>query len=442
MSLTSPPSTSLLRIVIVGGGAGGLELATRLGRKLGRRKLADVTLVDAQRTHIWKPLLHEVAAGTLDSHEDELEYLAQASTSGFRFRLGRMIDLDRERKQIRVATTLTRSGEEMIPERVFPYDLLVIAVGSVSNDFSVPGVQEHCHFLDSTQQAEAFQTHLMESYLKAHTQGKPLEAGQLDVAIAGAGATGVELAAQLHKVSRLLNAYGLDEITPAQIKLSIIEAADRVLPGLPPNLSEKTAAELRRLNIHLITGERVVEATSEGIKTHTGRFIPAKIKVWAAGIKAPDFLKDLAGLETNRTHQLVVRPTLQTSRDDAIYALGDCAACALPDGSGNVPPRAQSAHQQAGLIYKSIRAQLRNDSLPEYRYRDYGSLVSLGKYSTVGNLMGNLTGTVMVEGFIARLVYLSLYKLHQLALFGPFRTAMLTISHLFRSSVHPEIKLH
>ena len=435
-------AAQLPRIVIVGGGAGGLELATKLGRRLGRSGLAEVTLVDAQRTHIWKPLLHEVAAGTLDSHEDELEYLAQASMSGFRFRLGRMIGLDRARREIRVAATQNQQGEEIIPERVFPYDTLVLAVGSVSNDFNVPGVQQHCHFLDTTQQAEVFQTRLMEAYLKAHTQGRPLEPGQLDVAIAGAGATGVELAAQLHKVSRLLSAYGLDEIAPAQIKISIIEAADRILPGLPPDLSEKTAAELRRLNIHLITGERVVEATREGIKTHTGRFIPAHIKIWAAGIKAPDFLKDLGGLETNRNNQLVVRPTLQTTRDDAIFALGDCAACPLPDGPGIVPPRAQSAHQQASLLGKAIRCRLRGAPLPEYRYRDYGSLVSLGKYTTVGNLMGNLTGTVMVEGFVARLVYLSLYKMHQLALYGAFRTAMLGVSHLFRSSVHPEIKLH
>ncbi|MBU1191789.1 MAG: NAD(P)/FAD-dependent oxidoreductase [Gammaproteobacteria bacterium] len=438
MTSTKP---SKPRIVIVGGGAGGLELATKLGRRLGRGELAEITLVDANRTHIWKPLLHEVAAGTLDSHEDELEYLAQASTCDFRFKLGRMIDLDRERKEIRVAATLNQDGEEIIPERVFGYDILVLAVGSVSNDFNVQGVSQHCHFLDTTRQAEVFQTRLMEAYLKAHTQGKPLEAGQLDVAIAGAGATGVELAAQLHKVSRLLNAYGLDEITPAQIKISIIEAADRILPGLPPNLSEKTAAELRRLNIHLITGERVVEATKDGIKTHTGRFIPAQIKVWAAGIKAPDFLKDLAGLETNRINQLVVLPTLQTTRDDSIFALGDCAACPLP-GGGTVPPRAQSAHQQANLLFKSIRCKLRGNPLPEYKYLDYGSLVSLGKYSTVGNLMGNLTGTVMVEGFVARLVYLSLYKMHQLALYGPFRTGMLAVSHLFRSSVHPEIKLH
>jgi NADH dehydrogenase len=437
----TPAATTPHRIVIVGGGAGGLELATKLGNRLGRGGLADVTLVDANRTHIWKPLLHEVAAGTLDSHEDELEYLAQAAMNGFRFRLGRMMGLDRERKEIRVAATFNQQGEEIIPERSFAYDTLVIAIGSVSNDFGVPGVQEHCHFLDTTQQAEAFQTRLMEAYLKAHTQGKPLEPGQLDVAIAGAGATGVELAAQLHKVSRLLNAYGLDEITPAQIKISIIEAADRILPGLPPDLSEKTAAELRRLNIHLVTGERVVEATRDGIKTHTQRFIPAHIKVWAAGIKAPDFLKDLAGLETNGANQLMVRATLQTTRDDDIFALGDCAACPLPDG-GIVPPRAQSAHQQASLLVKALRRRLRGEPLPEYRYRDYGSLVSLGRYSTVGNLMGNLTGTVMVEGFVARMVYLSLYKMHQLALYGPFRTGMLTVSHLFRSSVHPEIKLH
>jgi NADH dehydrogenase len=431
------------QIIVVGGGAGGLELATALGNRLGKRKKADVTLIDASRTHVWKPLLHEVAAGTLDSHEDELEYLAQARWHHFRFRLGRMTGLDRDKREVLVAATRNDEGNVIVPERRFRYDTLVLAVGSLSNDFGIPGVKEHCLFLDTTAQAERFQRRLLDCMLRAHTQGEPIRPGQLDVAIVGAGATGVELAAQLHQVTRQLSAFGLDTIDPERhIKLHVIEASPRILPALPPRLSAAATADLARLGVVVHTNERVVEVTPEGIRTATGHFIPAAFRVWAAGIKAPDFLQDIAGLETNRINQLVVRPTLQTSRDDDIYAIGDCAACIMNEAGDTVPPRAQAAHQQASLVAKSIVRRLKGKPLPSYRYTDYGSLVTLGKYSTVGSLMGGLTGSLMVTGFIARVVYLSLYKMHQAALHGWVRTGLLTLAHFLRRAVNPQIKLH
>lgn len=436
-------SNAVPKIVVVGGGAGGLELVTKLGKKLGKKNKAQVTLVDSTHTHIWKPLLHEVAAGTLDSHEDEIEYLSQAMCSGFRFRLGRMDGLDRQKKQISLAPTYNEDGLEIIPRRSFDYDYLVIAVGSISHDFGIKGVRDHCLFLDTTKQAEAFQKQLLQSYLRAHTQGRPLDEGQLNIAIVGAGATGVELCAQLHEVSHLLTAYGLDEVNPHDVKLTLIEAADRILPGLPENISDAAVKELRELGVEVLAGERVIEVTESGIKTQSGKVVPSAIKVWAAGIKAPEFLKDIDGLESNWMNQLVVRQTLQTSLDDDVYAIGDCAACKWLGQEQNVPPRAQAAHQMASLVYKSIVNRMKGKPVPEYHYHDYGSLVSLGRYGTVGNLMGNLSrGSMMIEGLMARMMYLSLYKMHQTALFGPFRVVMLSLSHLFRRSVHPKIKLH
>jgi NADH dehydrogenase len=317
-------------------------------------------------------------------------------------------------------------------------------VGSISNDFGVPGVKEHCRFLDSTLQAERFQTLLLDSMLKAHTQGKPIQPGQLDVAIVGAGATGVELAAQLYHVTRRLSAYGLDTIDPDKhIRLSLIEAGPRILPALPPRIAAGAEQVLRDLRVNVLAGEQVVEVSEEGIRTASGRFIPAAIKVWAAGIKAPDFLQGIDGLETNRINQLVVGSDLQTTRDPNIFAIGDCAACPLGDGSGkNVPPRAQAAHQQASLLAKSLVRRLKGKPLLEYRYRDYGSLVAMGRYSTVGSLMGNLTGSLHVSGFVARVVYLSLHKMHQVALFGLFRTLLLTMLRFLRRGVDPQVKLH
>lgn len=438
----SSPAAKRPGIVVVGGGAGGLELVTHLGNTLGKAGRADITLIDATRTHIWKPLLHEVAAGTLDSHDDELDYLAQASSNHFRFVPGRMTGLDRGNKQVRLAPLLNARGEEVMPSRDYPYDILVIAVGSICNDFGITGVAEHCQFLDTTEQAEDFQTRWMEAYFHAHALGGARESGQLDVAIVGGGATGIELSAQLHQATRLLSAYGLDNVKPDDIRIHIIEAAPSLLPGLPERLSTATHQQLTRLGIEVHLGERVVEVTRQAVTTHSGRVIPAALKVWAAGVKAPDFLHELAGLETNHINQIKVRQTLQSTLDDDIFAIGDCCCCPWPEKNGFVPPRAQSAHQQASLTLTNITRKLSGQSLLDYRYQDYGSLVSLGRYSTVGNLMGNLMGSVMIEGLMARFVYLSLYKMHQWAILGPGRVTMLMVSNFFRKRLRPRIKLH
>ena len=426
------------KIVIVGGGAAGLELATCLGQKLGKKGLAEIMLLDATPTHIWKPLLHEVAAGTLDESE-QIEYLAQAHRNHFRFRLGKMEGLNRQKKEIYVSPTLNDSGEELIPKRTFNYDTLVMSVGSISNTFNIKGVSEHCLFLDTTVQAFKFQKQLVESYIKSHAGKNKADDKTLSIVIIGAGATGVELSAQLHEVTNLLAVYGLDE--SSDVKLTIIEAATQLLPALPGKLAQATQQQLVKLGIDLKLGRRVIEVTKNDVHTHDGEIIPADLKVWSAGIKAPDWMKNLDGLEVNRINQLIVDETLKTS-DDAIFAIGDCAACPWPGHDGNVPPRAQAAHQQASTLSKSIINRLQGGNLVKYIYLDYGSLVALGKYTTVGNLMGNLMGSVSIGGFIARVVYLSLYKMHQVAVHGYFRTAMLTLSNLFRRSAHAKIKMH
>lgn len=436
---------SLHHIVIVGGGAGGLELATRLGDSLGKSKKAEITLIDSTRTHVWKPLLHEIAAGSMNPDKHELEYLAQAHWHHFRFRLGRMDGLNRAEKEVYVAPYHDEDGIEVIPRRSFKYDTLVIAIGSTTNDFGIKGAREHSIALDTQGQAEKFHRRLHNALLRAHTQAAPVQPGQLEVVIVGAGATGVELAAELHNTTRELTAYGLDKIdADRDIKISIIEASDRLLPALPPKLSMAVDLELRKLRVHIFTGERVTEVSNKGIHTHSGRFIPSELVVWAAGIKAPDFLKDLAGLETNRINQLVVRQTLQTTLDDNIFAFGDCAACPWLGHDGNVPPRAQAAHQQASMLVKTMKKRVANKhNLPDYHYRDYGSLVNLGRYSTVGSLMGAIAGGSMyIEGLFARLMYQSLYKMHLMALHGFFTVFLQTLARMITRRTEAHVKLH
>src|SRR5438477_5247530 len=364
----TPRRGALHRIVIVGGGAGGLELATRLGDKLGKRNKAHVTLIEKTRTHFWKPHLHEIAAGSMDIGVYETNYLAQSHWHHFRYRVGEMIALDRERRAVTVAPFVDQEGDAVTPRREFSYDTLVLAIGSLTNDFGTPGAKEHAISLETPAQAERFHRRLVNAYIRAHAQAGPLRPEQLQVAIIGAGATGVELAAELHNSTRTLVSYGLDRIDPEKdMRLILIEAADRILPALPARLSVAATKLLRDLGIHVRTSARVAEVLPNGVRLADGTIIPAELVVWAAGVKAPDFLKDLGGLETNRINQLVVLPTLQTTRDGNICAIGDCAACPWPGKeSAQVPPRAQSAHQQASHIVKQIENRLRNKLLAQW----------------------------------------------------------------------------
>ncbi|MCZ8149842.1 MAG: FAD-dependent oxidoreductase, partial [Roseomonas sp.] len=185
----SPPHKGPHRIVVVGGGAGGLELATRLGDTLGRRGQAQVTLVDRARSHLWKPLLHEVAAGSLDVDDHELDYLAQAHWHHFTYRYGELVGLDRARKIALLGPTFDEEGRQVTPERAEPYDTLVIAIGSTTNDFGTPGVRDHAIPLETTGQARRFNRRLLNACIRAQTQAEPIAPGQLHVAIIGAGAT-------------------------------------------------------------------------------------------------------------------------------------------------------------------------------------------------------------------------------------------------------------
>lgn len=443
---TETNETDLHHVVIVGGGAGGLELATQLGDSLGKKKKAQITLIDKTKTHVWKPLLHEIAAGSMNPDSHELNYLAQAHWHHFRFRLGSMDGIDRANKEITTAPHFDEDGFEVIPRRTFKYDTLIIAIGSTTNDFGVKGAMEHSIALDTQDQAERFHRRLHNALLRAHTQAEPVQPGQLEVVIVGAGATGVELSAELHNTTRELAAYGLDTIdTEKDIKISIIEAGERVLPALPERLSHSVERELAKLNVKVFANERVTEVSEEGVYTHSGKFFPSKLVVWSAGIKAPEFLKEFDGLETNRINQLVVKRTLQTTNDDDVFAFGDCAACPKEDGSTeNVPPRAQAAHQQASMLYKTVKARVAGKTkLPKYTYHDYGSLVNLGKYSTVGSLMGSISsGSMFIEGMFANIMYRSLYKMHQMALHGFFSVALQTLGRLITRRTETHVKLH
>ena len=432
-----------MKIVVVGGGAGGLELVTRLGARHGRRH--EVTLVDRNPTHIWKPLLHEVAAGSLDANLDEVGYRSHGHRWGYRYFMGTVEGLDRAQREVIVAPLVDEAGCELIGRHRIGYDTLVLAVGSETNDYGTPGAAQHCLFLDSRAQADRFRHQLLNHCLRVSRQlsAQPEAHSVVRIAIVGAGATGVELAAELYNAAAALRDVGLEGFDERRLKVTVIEAGPRILPALPERLAQAAREELEALGVDVRTGVQVTAVTADGIETRSRERVAADLKVWAAGVRGPAWLKQLDGLEVTAYGQLVVLPTLQATRDERLFVLGDCSSCTLPGASRPVPPRAQAAHQMADTVAVNIGRLMAGRPLVSYEYRDYGSLVSLSRYSTVGSLMGNLIGGRMaVEGRLARFVYMSLYRMHLLAIHGWLKGwALILVGHVSRI-LRPRLKLH
>lgn len=422
-------------IVVIGGGAGGLELAARLGRKLGRTAGRErVLLVDRSVFHIWKPTLHEVAAGTLDAHQEGLSYMILARRNHFSFTLGDLSGFDAVNKRITLAELLDDDGKVLVPARTISFTRAVLALGSGSNFFGTQGAAEHAWVLERASDAERFQRHLLGAFTRAAFS----EHRSLGVAIVGGGATGVELSAELLEAhALLLEGFGAEQ--RFRLDITIVEAAPRILSALPEKISTQATLALERKGVRVLTTTPVTEVRADALVTKDGE-VRADIIVWAAGIKAAEGNANF-GLATNRLHQFVVDARLRTSAAD-VYALGDCAAC--PWGDGVVPARAQAAHQQAAYLARVLLAALRERTVEEdYVYRDFGSLVSLGEKRGVGSLMGGLGGpNFFIEGLVAKWAYMSLHLDHHRAIMGTRNTIVLALARLLQRRVSGRLKLH
>jgi NADH dehydrogenase len=428
-------------IVIIGGGAGGLELATTLGRRLDKRGKANVILVDRSSTHIWKPLLHEVATGAMDSSVDQISYRAVARYRHFRFVLGEFSGLDRQNQTITLNAILDEDGNTVLPERELSYDYLVLALGSITNDFGIPGVKDHCYFLDSPEQAQHFQKTFLNTLMRVNSERATNPEAKARIRIVGGGATGVELAAELVYAAETVHEYGFTRADRGMVQITLLEAGPRLLPALPERISRDTLRELQELDVDVKLNARITQATPQALGDQDGHEMPGDLMVWAAGVQGPELMNDLDGLSLQPNRMLKVSATLQSVDDPAIFAMGDCAAC--PQEQGFVPPRAQSAHQMANHLADNLERQLAGKELKAFQYRDYGSLINLSQYSAVGTLMGGLAkGSLRVEGRIARLVYVSLYRMHQIAVFGWMRGLLMAMTDRLHRAFKPKMKLH
>jgi NADH dehydrogenase len=432
------------RIVIVGGGAGGLELAVHLGEHFQKHRQgeapAEVLLIDAALTHVWKPWLHELAAGTLDGHDAGVEFLQQARRHGFRFHLGALESLDRAGHELWLAPLMDDEGREIAPRRAVAYDTLVIAVGSIVNDFHTPGVAEHAIALNSAADATRFHRLLLAACARAEVHSN----GPVQIAIVGGGATGVELAAELIESVRAIAGLGTElSQEPQPVQLRLVESGPRLVGALSEDISRQAREDLEARGVEVLLGRRVTEVAADHVVLDDHEVLPTSLTVWAAGIRGPEVLEKLDGLDLNRQRQLLVHDTLQTTRDPDVFALGDCASCVPEAGEPAVPPRAQAAQQEARYLADALLCRLEQQPVEGFRFHDRGSLVSLGSHDAVGRIVGRLPGRgVRLQGMLARWAYWSVHHAHMVRLQGALRTAVDQIGSWIDGRSQPRVKLH
>jgi NADH dehydrogenase len=423
------------RIVIVGGGAGGAELAAALGRQSKKLHL-NVSLVDCASQHLWKPRLHEVAAGALGDSEDAIPYLALGQVNGFRFHLGPLVGLDSKANSVVIGPVFTTRGETLLAERTLKYDTLVLAFGSEVNDFGTPGVREYCHVLDDGERAVAFQKQLLEEVVRV-SEGRN---DRLRIGIVGAGATGVELAAELHRsVSAMHHVGGL--MSADKLAITLIDMAPRVLAGSTPAVSLFASLALQHLGVTLRLNDGVTQVTANGFVLKTGETVPCELRVWAPGVIGRPLAADLK-LALDRSHRIVCDASLRCVGENHIYAMGDCAAVPDPQTGRPLPTTAQVAHQQAAYLCRQLTQRPSQSPKNAFRYRDRGSLVSLGAQSAAGELPVARRRVWTFNGMLPKFAYVSLQVMHRAALIGWRRAVTLMLADWLRTSVAPPVKLH
>ncbi|MFJ4293817.1 NAD(P)/FAD-dependent oxidoreductase [Cupriavidus sp. NPDC089707] len=430
-------------IVIVGGGAAGLQVAIGLGRALGKRRRARVVLVDRSPTHLWKPLLHEVAAGSVEPTIHHTSLALQAQRNHFQFIRGNLVSVDRALRTVSVDTGGNAEIAGTDPQ-VIAYDKLILAIGGVTEYFGVAGAREHALALDSVSSAERVRDRLHAALRSKSEQESSLgTVGKVRVAIVGGGATGVQLAAQLRRTSRLLNRYGVHQLDPVQdVDITVLEAAPSILPGMDGELAARVARQLARQNIGIATGQRVTAVTPDGLKLNGNEPLNADIVVWAAGIAAPAEVAAM-GLAVNGKGQACVDAMLLCVGDENIFAIGDCASCRPTNVAKELPTRAQVAFQQALYLVAAVPRHLAGKPVRPFFYRDYGSVISLAGAGAVGSL-ATVKGIPdwYVEGRLAALLHLAIYRRHIFSINGWRRALAVSLSHGLERWLGAGTRLH
>ncbi|MBO0662191.1 FAD-dependent oxidoreductase [Jiella sp. MQZ9-1] len=418
-------------ILILGGGAGGAELAARLG---GRKDCA-VTLVDRQPAHLWKPRLHEFAAGTIDSTLSELSYYMLARMRGFHFEQGKVETIDVATQSVRLSGPHAPGGHSAAP-RELTYDRLVVALGGQTPDFGTKGVDAYAVRLDERADADRFRARFVAEMITARQRGRPAA-----VVIVGSGATGTELAAHLRQVESGFFRNPGERPTDI-LRILLVEAAPDLMPGADDRLRQSIKSRLDALDVETLTNTKIAEIGPDGVIAADGTRYPADISVWAAGLVGNPCLKNLAEFNFDNRGRIIVDSRLRTSLSPQILAIGD-AACFTPDGAkAALLPTAQCASQQAIYLASAIPKMLAGKEPPPFVFDDRGRLVSLARAGSVGQIGFGRKNDFLVKGKFANAAYKSLQRRHQWTLLGRLRGGVAIFADFISPAKGAQLKLH
>jgi NADH dehydrogenase len=384
------------RVVVVGGGFGGLQAAQTL-----RRAPVEVTLVDRRNFHLFQPLTYQVATGGLSP--GEVAYPLRAifkRNRNVRVLLAEVADFDLDARLLRLRPV----GGVPAPGSI-PYDTLIVAGGSHYSYFGHDEWSRYAAEVKSLESALVVRSRLLSAFEAAEQETDPeLQAAQLTFVVVGAGPTGVEMAGQIAELARDTLRRDFRSIDPRTSRILLVEATDRILTSFPPKLSAKAERSLTRLGVTVLTGRTVTDIAAEGVTINDGEGRPQRIAtrtvIWAAGVTASHLaarLAELTGAERDRAGRVTVEPDLTLPGHPEVFALGDMVRV----GGATLPGVAPVAMQQGRYAAKAIRARLQNRDVPAFRYRDKGNLATIGRAAAVADIKG-----LKLSGLIAWMTWL------------------------------------
>src|SRR5438093_2497374 len=353
------------QIVVLGGGFGGLHLVRRLERRL-RRGEANVTLVDRQNYHLFTPLVYQVCTGELPPHAVAYPLRDATAPAGFRFLQSEVTGIDIERRRVGTA-----DGE-------LPYDHLVIALGSVTNDYGIPGVRENALPVKWLSDAESLKRHVLDIFENAATETDHARRRELlTFVIVGAGPVGVELSSSL----RDLMDHTLRKIYPSidfygDVTIHLIDGADRVLPGMDPRLSAIALKRLAQQRVRVLLKTLVSEIRPGVVHTKDGAQLRARTIVWSGGVKVNPLVASI-DLPKSKDGRLIVDDRFRASGRDDVLALGDAAYFEI--GGKGRPHPSPVAVLEAPAAARNLAALVRGEPTEPFVYHRKGDLVALGR---------------------------------------------------------------
>ena len=382
---TLPPGQ---RVVVVGGGFGGLQAVMKL-----RRLPVEVTLIDRRNFHLFQPLVYQVATGALSPGEiaTPLRWIFKRS-GNVRVLLGEVGDVDLERRVISVQPPI-----EGVPAYEVPYDTLIAAGGSKYSYYGNPQWAEHAPEIKSLERAIDVRTRILRAFEAAELETDPeRRAAWLTFVVVGAGPTGVEMAGQIAELARDTLPREYRAMDSGDGRILLVEAGDRVLAAFPPDLSESAARQLDHLGVEPVLDELVVDIDAAGVELKapdgTTRRVGARTVIWAAGVAAASVagrLAEAAGAETDRAGRVTVEPDLTLPGHPEVLALGDMVRVRAQDGSvQDLPGVAPVAMQQGRYAAAVVRRRIAGKAVKPFHYIDKGNLATIGRARAVAEIKG------------------------------------------------------